>query len=83
MYILLQNIHLLISILLYLFFIYQYKNSLLLFHEDYENLKWLMSWYVKHASRNVQKNVQGEGQRNGQNCITGGAISTTKCFKCM
>jgi hypothetical protein len=42
MYILLQSIHLLISILLYLVFIYQYKNSLLscyFFQEDYENPK--------------------------------------------
>ena len=34
------------------------------------------------GSRNVQKGVQGDGQRNGKNCITGGAISTETCFKC-
>ena len=38
--------------------------------------------YQKYASRNVQKGVQGDGQRNGQNCIAGGALSTTTCFKC-
>ena len=32
--------------------------------------------------KNVQKGVQGDGQRNGKNCIAGGAISTTTCFKC-
>ena len=52
------------------------------FHEDYENLKRLMSSYQKYASRNVQKVVQGDGQRDWQNCIAGGAISTTTCFKC-
>ena len=52
------------------------------FQEDYENLKRWMSWYQKYASKNVQKGVQGDGQRNGQNCIAGGAISTTTCFKC-
>ena len=41
-----------------------------------------MSWYHKYANSNVQKGVQGDGQRNGQNCITGGAISTATCFKC-
>jgi hypothetical protein len=86
MYILRQTISLLISISLYLVFIYQYKNSLLscyFFQEDYENLKGSMSWYLKYVSRNVQKSVQGDGQRNGHNCIAGGAISTTTCFKCM
>ena len=34
-------------------------------------------------SRNVQKGIQGDGQRNGQNCIARGAISTTTCFKFM
>ena len=29
-----------------------------------------------------KKGVQGDGQRNGQNFIIGGAISTTMCFKC-
>ena len=52
------------------------------FQEDYENLKRWMSWYHNYASMNVQKGVQGDGQRNGQNCIAGGAISTTTCFKC-
>ena len=50
--------------------------------EDYENLKGWTSSYQKYASRNVQKGVQGYGQINGQNCITGGAISTMTCFKC-
>ena len=52
------------------------------FQEDYENVKRWMSCYQKYASRNVQKGVQGDGQINGQNCIAGGAISTTTCFKC-
>ena len=54
---------------------------MLLFQEDYENIKGLTSWYQKYASRNVQKGVQGDGQRNRQNCIAGGTISTTTCFK--
>ena len=33
-------------------------------------------------NRNVQKGVQGDGQRNGQNCIAGGTISTKMCFEC-
>ena len=37
---------------------------------------------IRNMRRNVQKGVQGDGQRNGQNCIAGGAISTTTCFKC-
>ena len=74
-------IHLLISIFLYLVFIYLYKNSLLLFLGRLWKYKGSTSWYVKHASRNVQTSVQGYGQRNGYNCNMGGSISTTTCFK--
>ena len=52
------------------------------FQEDYENLKKWTSRYQKYASGNVQKGVQRDGQRNGQNFIAGGAISTITCFKC-
>lgn len=83
MNILLQRIHLSISSLLYLVFIYQYKNSLLLFREDYENPKRSMRRYLKHISRNVQKSVQGDGERNGHNCITEGDMSTTMLLKYM
>jgi hypothetical protein len=38
---------------------------------------------MKYASMNVQKRVHGDGQINGHNYITGGAISTTMFFKCM
>ena len=55
---------------------------MLYFQEDYENVQRWMSWYQKYASMNVQKGVQGDGQKMGQNCIAGGAISTTTCFKC-
>ena len=52
------------------------------FEGNYENIKGWTTWFQKYASRNVQKGVQRDGQRNGQNCIAGGAISTTMCFKC-
>lgn len=83
MYILLQAINLLMLIWLYLVSYIIRKIVYYFFKEDYENPKWSMHWYMKHATRNVQKSVEGDGQRNGHNCITWGSISTTKCFKCM
>ena len=52
------------------------------FQEDYENIKGWTRWYQKYASRNVQKGVQEDGQRNRHNFVAQGAISTTMCFKC-
>ena len=31
----------------------------------------------------VEKSVQGDGQRNKHNCITRRTIPTTTCIKCM
>ena len=61
---------------------------------QYKKLNSLLSCYIfrkimkiskderADINSNVHKGVQGDGQRNGQNCIVVGAISTTSCFKC-
>ena len=39
---------------------------------------------IQKMSVGMSKKVsQGNGQRNGHNCIAGGVISTTTCFKWM
>ena len=73
------------SIILFIFISNKklFETPILHFSEDYENIKGWTRWYVKCANRDVQKRVQGDDQENIHNCIGGGAISTTTCFKCM
>ena len=56
---------------------------LLVFYENYETSKGEMGRSAKHAIRDVQKNVQGDGKGNEDKCIEGGVISTTTCIKGM
>ena len=51
--------------------------------ENYENSKREIRGLEIHVDRDVQKNVQGDGKRNEDNCLKGGAISTTTCIKVM
>ena len=47
---------------------------LFIFQEDFVNSKGEMRGTLIHASRYVQKNVQGDGKNNEYNCIIGGSI---------
>ena len=38
---------------------------------------------IRNMLVGMSKGLQGDGQRNRQNCIVGGAISTTTFFKCI
>ena len=42
-----------------------------------------MGGSAKHANRDVQKSVKGDGKGNESNYIKGGAISTTTCIRGM
>ena len=58
---------------------------LLLSWENYENSKGEiedLAVSTKHAHRDVQKSVHGDGKGN-DNCIKGGPVSIITCIRCM
>lgn len=59
------------------------KKMFLVFHENYKTSKGEMGGSAKHAIRDVQKCVQGDGKGNEDKCIEGGSISTTMCIRDM
>ena len=56
---------------------------LLIFPENDETSKGEMGGFAKHAIRDVQKRVEGDGKGNEDKCIEGGSISTTTCIRGM